>query len=161
MVKLLLVLAFAGCATDLDAPAQVTPLDREYFRCNVQPVIEARCSFPACHGSARRPFQMYGVGRMRYGVGWDRPTAPLTQKELDDNFVVASGFTTTTGTGEAWLLAKPLDTSAGGYFHRGATLYGNGDVFMTRADTGYQMLANWIAGSSAQPSCQPITEVGP
>jgi hypothetical protein len=161
MVKLMMITALAGCVTGLDAPAPAAALDRDYFRCNVQPVLAARCAFPACHGNARRPLALYAVGRMRYGIGWDQPTAPLTDQELGYNFDVATGFTTTTATGQAWLLAKPLTTDAGGYYHRGADLYGAGNVFDATTDRGYQQLAAWIVGETASASCAPTTEVGP
>jgi hypothetical protein len=162
MVKhVILWLALSGCVDGLDAPAPPMALDREYFRCNVQPVLAARCAFPACHGSVRRPLSIYAPGRERYQVGWDRPTEPVTQYELDANFGIASGFTTTTATAEPWLLAKPLATSAGGYYHRAADLYGSDDVFLSKGDAGYQLLANWIAGSTVPSGCQPTTEIGP
>ncbi len=160
MVRWLLVIV-AGCASGLDAPAVPQALDRAFFKCDVQPVLAARCAFPACHGSARRPLAIYAPGRMRYEVGWDRPTEPVTDAELAANFAIASGFTTTTATGRAWLLAKPLATSAGGYYHRGADLYAGGDVFVTSDDPGYQRLAAWIDGQTEADDCQPITEVGP
>ena len=161
MVKLFPILLLVGCASGLDGAASDAPLDHEYFRCNVQPVLAARCSYPACHGSALRPLSLYAPGRMRYGVSWDRPKEPMTMTELDMNFAVAGGFTSASPAGEPLLLAKPLDTSAGGYYHRGADLYTAGDVFMTKDDPGYQMLASWIAGASAAATCQPTTEVGP
>jgi hypothetical protein len=118
---------------------------------------------PACHGSVRRPLSIYAPGRERYQVGWDQPTAPITQFELDANYGIASGFTTTTATGDAWLLAKPLATSAGGYYHRGSDLFGTDreNVFVAKNDAGYQILASWISGQTAPASCTPITEVGP
>ena len=155
MVRLAL-LVLVGCAVD-NAPDGVA-LDREFFRCNVQPVLAARCAFPACHGSVRRPLSIYAPGRERYQVGWDQPSTPITEFELDANFGIASGFATTTATGEPWLLAKPL---TGGYYHRGADKFGSEDVFLTKDDAGYQILANWIAGETAQPACTPITAVGP
>ncbi len=161
MVKLVPLILLAACASGLDGPAPDGALDREYFRCNVQPILAARCSYPACHGSALRPLTLFAAGRMRYEVGWDRPKEPLTAIELDTNFVVASGFASAAGTGTPLLLAKPLDTSAGGYYHRGSDLYRQGDVFMTKDDRGYQLLASWIAGSTAQATCQATTEVGP
>jgi hypothetical protein len=161
MVRTLLLAIVSACVSGLDAPAPATTLDRDYFRCNVQPVLAARCSFPACHGDARRPLALYAVGRMRYAVGWDRPTTPITDAELANNFAIASGFATTTATGQVWLLAKPLATSAGGYFHRGAELYNEGDVFTSTDDHGYQLLAKWIGGETAATSCTPTTEVGP
>jgi hypothetical protein len=160
MVKLGLLLLVAGCAVD-NPPTAPAALDRDYFRCNVQPVLAARCAFPACHGTRTRPLALYAPGRERYQVGWDRPTEPITETELAANFAVASGFTTTMATGEPWLLAKPLSPSAGGYYHRGSDLFGSEDVFLTTTDTGYQRLAAWIAGETADAACSPTAEVGP
>ncbi|HET9991492.1 MAG TPA: hypothetical protein VFQ65_23345 [Kofleriaceae bacterium] len=160
MVRFVMLLAIAGCAVD-NPPAAAPALDRDGFRCTVQPVLAARCAFAACHGTRTRPFAIYAPGRERYQIGWDRPTAPITAAELDANFGIASGFTTTTATGEPWLLAKPLAVGEGGYYHRGADLYGAGDVFDTRDDPGYRALAAWIGGATAAPECTPITEVGP
>lgn len=158
MVKYLLPLV-AACAVE-NPPAPPAALDANYFRCDVQPVLAARCAFPACHGSARRPLSIFAPGRMRYQVGWDRPTAAITQQELDTNFAIAAGFTTTTATGKPWLLAKPLAPAAGGYYHRASDLFGSEDVFLATTDPGYQILANWIAGSTETAGCTPITEVG-
>jgi hypothetical protein len=155
-----LLLLVVGCAVD-NPPTQVGALDREYFRCNVQPVLAARCAFPACHGTRVRPLAIFAPGRERLRVTWDRPTEAVTQDELDANFKLVTGFTTLDATGEPWLLSKPLATSAGGYYHRGADLYGSDDVFMTKDDAGYQKLEKWIAGETAQPTCAPTTMVGP
>ena len=153
-------LLLAGCAVD-NPPAQVGALDRDFFRCNVQPVLAARCAFPACHGTRVRPLAIFAPGRERLRVMWDRPTEPVTQDELDANFTLVTGFTTLDATGEPWLLSKPLATSAGGYYHRGADLFGTEDVFMTKDDPGYQALERWIAGETAQSTCAPTTKVGP
>ena len=161
MVKhALSLLLVVGCAVE-NPPAQSGPLDREYFRCNVQPVLAARCAFPACHGTRVRPLAIFAPGRERLRVTWDRPTEPVTQEELDANFRLVSGFTTPDATGEPWLLSKPLATSAGGYYHRGADLFGTEDVFMTKEDAGYQLLENWLSGETAQSTCAPTTMVGP
>jgi len=161
MVKPVLLLALAaGCAVD-NPPTEVGPLDRSYFHCNVQPVLAARCAFPACHGTRVRPLAIFAPGRERLRVTWDRPTEPVTADELDANFQLVSGFTTLDATGEPWLLSKPLASAAGGYYHRGADLYGADDVFMTKDDAGYQLLAKWIAGETAQSNCTPTTMVGP
>jgi len=160
MVKAIWLVALASCAVD-NPPAAAPELDRAAFRCNVQPVLAARCAFAACHGTRTRPLALYAPGRERYQIGWDRPTAPVTDAELAANFAIASGFTTTTATGEPWLLAKPLAAGEGGYYHRGADLFDAGDVFATRDDPGYRRLAAWIAGDTAPEDCTPITEVGP
>jgi hypothetical protein len=160
MVRLAALLVVAGCAID-NPPATAPVLDRELFRCTVQPVLAARCAFPACHGTRTRPLAIFAPGRERLEVGWDRPTEPVTPAELDANFQLVSGFTTTTATGEPWLLAKPLAPAAGGYYHRAADLFGSEDVFLTKDDAGYQLLASWIAGETAPASCTPTVEVGP
>ena len=154
------LLLVVGCAVD-NPPTQIGALDREYFRCNVQPVLAARCAFPACHGTRVRPLAIFAPGRERLRVSWDRPTEPVTQDELDANFRLVTGFTTLESTGQPWLLSKPLSTAAGGYYHRGADLYGTEDVFMTKDDAGYQLLEKWIAGETAQSTCAPTTLVGP
>jgi hypothetical protein len=159
MVKFLLLLAVVGCAVD-NPPIQIS-LDREYFRCNVQPVLAARCGFGACHGTRVRPFAIFAPGRERLRVAWDRPTEPVTDDEIDANYQLVSGFTTPDATGEPWLLAKPLETSAGGYYHRGADLFGSEDVFVTKDDSGYRVLERWIGGDTADSACSPTTMVGP
>ena len=100
-------------------------------------------------------------GRERLRVTWDRPTEPVTADEIDANMKLASGFTTLDATGEPWLLSKPLATAAGGYYHRGADLFGTEDVFMTKDDPGYKLLEKWISGETAQSTCAPTTMVGP
>jgi hypothetical protein len=147
-----------GCAAELDAPEPAPALDVDAFRCTVQPVIAARCAFAECHASARRPFRTYAVGRMRYAVGWDRLEEPLTETELTANYEAARNFAL---GAEPLLLYKPLDARAGGYYHRGADLYGEDDVFVTADDPGYRAIADWIAGGDAPAGCTEITEVGP
>ena len=148
----------AGCSADFDEPDPAPMLDVNAFRCRVQPVLAARCAFAECHASAQRPYRLYAVGRMRLGVGWGRLEEPLTAAELDANFEVSRNFAAGT---TPLLTAKPLDTRAGGYYHRGADLYGEDDVFLTADDPGYRGLAEWTAGGSAPGDCIPITEVGP
>jgi hypothetical protein len=147
-----------GCAAELDAPAPAPALDVDAFRCTVQPVIAARCAFAECHASARRPFRTYAVGRMRYAVGWDRLEEPLTATELAANYEAARNFAL---GDEPLLLMKPLDTRAGGSYHRGADLFGEDDVFLATGDPGYRAIADWIAGADAPVDCTETTEVGP
>lgn len=161
MVKLACIFVFTvGCAVD-NPPLQFGTLDRPFYRCNVQPVLAARCAFPACHGTRVRPLAIFAPGRERLRVTWDRPTEPITEEEIDANLALVSGFTTLDATGDAWLLAKPLATAAGGYYHRGADLYGTRDVFQTKDDAGYLLLERWIAGEVATETCTPTTVVGP
>ena len=153
-----LALALAGCAADADPPSPAPELDVAAFRCTVQPVLAARCAFAGCHASAQRPFRLYAVGRMRYAIGWDRLEEPLTATELAANYEVARNFAVAP---DPLVLMKPLDTRAGGYFHRGADLYGDDDVFLTTDDAGYRAIADWIAGATAPATCTETEEVGP
>lgn len=60
------------------------------------------------------------------------------------------------------LLLKPLDSRSGGYIHDGASIYGEGDVFVSTDDPGYKILEAWIGGTvTAKPNGEPITGVGP
>ncbi len=157
----LLVLLASACTTGLEDPATLPALDRDAFRCNVQPVLAARCAFGACHASARRPLRLYAVGRMRLGVGWDRLAEPLSPDELEANYQSTRGFAAADGTDVPQLLSKPLDPRAGGLFHRGQELYGGDDVFTSTEDPGYRLIAEWIGGATAPADCLPTTEVMP
>jgi len=155
-----IALALGACTQGLEDPAPAPELDRAFFRCNVQPVLAARCSFAECHASAQRPLRLYAVGRMRLDVGWDRLGEPLSSAELDANYEVARGFVADYQP-DSMLLSKPLDTRAGGRYHRAQDLYGDDDVFLTAADPGYARTAEWIAGATAPTDCTPTEEVGP
>ena len=137
LVRAALLLLFApACTAGLEDAANPPDLDRDSFRCDVQPVLAARCAFGACHASARRPLRLYAVGRMRFGVGWDRLAEPLSADELEANYQAARGFAAATGGDVPLLLSKPLDPRAGGLFHRGQELYGGDDVFTSTDDPG-------------------------
>ena len=161
MVRLALVLLCIGCAQEgLDEPENLAPLDENYFRCEVQPVLAARCSFFACHGSATRPFRVYARNRLRFDVAAEQREAPMRESELRFNYESARAF-----AGDdrrpALLLLKPLEEDDGGYIHVGATLYGKGDVFRTPDDLGYAKLAAWIGGATAPADCVETEAVGP
>jgi hypothetical protein len=161
VTRLVAAVSAAACAQDgLDAAGSLAPLDEPYFRCEVQPVLAARCAFFACHGSATRPFRIYARNRLRFDVSPVERETPLTPGELVFNFESARAF-----AGDdrrpALLILKPLEEDDGGYLHVGATLYGRGDVFATPDDPGYRRLAAWIGGAAAAPDCVETEEVGP
>lgn len=163
VTRALIVVALATACTQggIDAPAPTTMLDRPFFTCQVEPVLVARCAFFACHGSARRPFHVLARNRLRDGVPDEQRETPLTTAEEDANYATALGFTGDGTRAPALLLLKPLSTKAGGFYHRGATLYDRGDVFSSKSDPGYQILSSWLAGATAAPDCTPTTAVGP
>jgi hypothetical protein len=153
--RLALAVALAACAQEgLDAPAPPGALDEAYFRCRVQPVMVKSCAFLACHGSALRPLRVYAPNGLRDGVARDRRAQPLTAAEEAANFASALALAGADGR-PPLLLLKPLDEAAGGYYHRGATLYDRGDIFADAEDPGYVVLAAWIGGAVADPACVP------
>jgi hypothetical protein len=160
LLPVMAVTLLAGCAQEgLEAPESQPPLDEAFFRCEVQPVLAARCAFFACHGSATRPFRIYARNRLRFDVPAEQRETPLRPAEERFNYESARAF-----AGDArrpsLLLLKPLDEDDGGYIHVGATLYGRGDVFRTAGDVGYQKLADWIGGATAAVDCAETEEVG-
>ena len=161
MVRWMVAVALVACSQDgLDAERSAAVLDRAMFRCRVQPVLVARCAFPACHGSNQRPLRVFARQRLRLEVPPDRREADLTQEEEEANYERALAFAGDAST-PPLLLAKPLEGRAGGFYHRAKDLYGDLDVFATADDPGYRHLADWIAGGADDPGCVPSEEVGP
>ncbi len=149
----------AGCVqSDLEMGASLAPLDAAYFRCEVEPVLIKRCAFGACHGSELRPFRVYAPRRLRSaGAG----AGQLTDAEHQANFDMARGFAND-AQGAPLLQLKPLATGAGGYFHRGALVFGGGDSFTSIDDPGYKAIVRWARDQvTAAPDCVPSEEMGP
>jgi len=151
----------AGCSQQgIDAPMDLPEADENFFRCKVQPVLAARCSFMACHGNEERPFRVYAEQRWRLGVPWSEYTTPLLDEELAANFRGARGFIASGQRANSQLSEKPLDTRAGGEFHLGKNVYGPDDVFTDVDDPGYVILREFAAGATAAADCEPDEEVG-
>lgn len=149
-------LLVGGCRGDLAAPLPFDPaLDEAYFRCRVQPVLTKDCSMFACHGDGRRYFRVYARNRLRYQLsGEAQRNALMTLAERTANFDAARAFVDENSPSDSLLLKKPLAQSAGGYFHRGETIYNRGNVFLTRDDPEYKALAAWIVdGAKEDPNC--------
>jgi len=137
--------------TQADPPAPVPQVDEAFFRCSVQPVVTKWCSSFACHGDARRYFHVFARNRLRAGGTEAERNAPLTDAERAANFAAARAMLDPNGGG--MLLMKPLEQDAGGYFHRGATLFGGGNVFRSADDPEYQTLVEWASGAKEDPAC--------
>lgn len=150
-------------AACVDNPPQALPaLDVAFHRCRVQPVVDARCSMLACHGDVRRPFHTFTRNRMRLVGSNEQRNLALSPEELQLNLDSALGFVSPEAPDESWLLLKPLDADAGGYFHQGKELYAAGDVFLDAEDPDYVTLREWIAGGTEDPACvYPGTEGAP
>ena len=158
----LMALALLGCAQDRIAERRdLIELDEHFFRCEVQPVLAARCSFMACHGNDERPLMLFAEQRFRLGISWDDFETPLTDEELAANFRMVRGFARQGDSQPDLLVEKPLDTRAGGLFHRGKDLFGQDDVFLDRSDPGFRILRDFTAGARADENCSVQEEVGP
>lgn len=145
-----------GCVQDgIDRQRELPSADEHYFRCEVQPVLAASCAFMDCHGRADRPLSIYAEQRFRLGISWDDYETPLTADELAANLHTVRGFIDQGDDQVVMLADKPLDTRAGGLFHRGRDLYGQDDVFLSTDDPGYRALRQLADGAEALPDCVP------
>jgi hypothetical protein len=129
-------------------------LDEPYFRCRVQPVLDERCSMLECHGDVQRPLRVYTRNRLRLDAEPVQLNLPLSGDELRLNFDGAASFAgDERPVQESFLLRKPLDEAAGGYYHEGRELYLRGDVFASEEDSDYQTLLQWVLGETEDPAC--------
>jgi hypothetical protein len=87
---LCLLFVMAGCADDSGSEsAQLPDVDYAYFVARIQPVLEAKCAFFACHGNLGRRFQIYAVTRLREIPDPDpifQAPRPMTPAELERTF---------------------------------------------------------------------------
>lgn len=149
---LLLPFLLIGCRGDLREAGPLPELDEAYFRCRVQPVLTKDCSAFGCHGDARRYFRVFARNRLRYGGTEEERNAFLRDSERAANFDSARAMVSATDPDSSLLLLKPLNQPAGGYYH-GARLQGTTDVFETRDDPEFKILAAWVGGAKEDPAC--------
>lgn len=155
-----LSLSLAACQPDFNVAVSPATLDEPYFRCRVQPVLTKTCGMFACHGADgtsgtnARYFRLYGRSRLRFaGTTEAARNSTMTAQERTANFVAARALVDTQNPDQSLLLMKPLDQSAGGWFHRGAELYGQGDVFLSVDDPDFRVLSAWVHGGKDDPTC--------
>ena len=163
VVRYLIILAMmvASCAQQgIQSQEELGALDANFFRCEVQPVLAASCAFMACHGNDERPLSLYAEQRFRLGISWDDYETPITEEELAANLRMVEGLVGRTPSDVVLLSEKPLDSRAGGLFHRGKDLFGSDDVFLSRSDVGFRILRDFSAGKTASSDCIPQEEAG-
>lgn len=159
--SIMLGLALTACSQQgIDRQEELNRLDANFFRCEVQPVLAASCAFMACHGNDERPLSLYAEQRFRLGISWDDYETPITEAELAANLRTVEGFVGRTSSDVSLLSEKPLDSRAGGLFHRGKDLFGSDDVFLSRSDVGYGILRDFGAGKTASDDCIVREDVG-
>ena len=148
-VLLVAVLIACGCGEHTGSDYGSLPnVDYDYFVKHIQPILEHRCAFFACHGSRERFLQIYQEVRLRE-IPDPHPIfeaiAPLTAEELQRNFEQTSGILYGfDDPQDSPLFSKPLQP---GTRHAGATLFGGPDVFLNREDPDYQTLLRWARGA--------------
>ncbi len=142
---LFLFVAIVGCIENTEVESG---LDRSYFRCSVQPVLDESCGFLACHGDVVRPLRVYARNRLRLDADPTDLNESLSEEELDANFTSAAAF-----ADEFLLSQKPLDEDADGRYHQGRERYGYGDVFLSENERGHQILRGWLEGRTSHDDC--------
>jgi hypothetical protein len=153
-----------------EGPANVPALDPNYYRCKVQPVIDATCSMIGCHGvDTGRDFRVYSRGRWRHNeivpdvptcgspgapknlqqegsgtvmcLGWSRLTPTEWQMNADNARLFAVGLG---NTADSLLLKEPLANS--GMAHDGIKVF-------TGTDSRYTTVKAWLDGASLPVTC--------
>jgi hypothetical protein len=142
-----------GCAGGLEDEARLPALDEPYFRCNVRPVLVKSCAALACHGDVLRYFRVFGRNRLRYALAESDRNALLQPEEEVFDFDAARAYVDAADPESSLLLLKPLDASRGGYYHGGAEVFRQGDVFLSRDDADYRTLLAWVKGAKEKPTC--------
>lgn len=153
-----------------EGPVALPPLDNNYFRCQVFPVLAVNCSMFGCHGDPQRPFFLYARGRNRIhetvtmtwpGCLINTPQTfdvydnaagtvqcwgnmALRPKEWTNNFNMSRALALDTLVpADSQLLAQPLNGSA--FAHAGMK-------FWDSTSPAYATLATWLDGGT-QATC--------
>ena len=150
-------------------PAALPTLDLNYYKCEVQPVLERGCGMLGCHGTlADRAFRLFSRGRLRNSelvqqvssclgsgmlnladegtgtvmcLGWSRLTATEWKRNFDGARAFSIGVT---NVADNELLTQPLQGNSRS--HASVKLF-------TLNDPSYTTLKNWLSGSTAASSC--------
>lgn len=143
-----------GCQTGLtDEKPYSSKLDEAYFRCRVQPILTKSCGALACHGDIKRYFHFFSRNRMRLSGGEEQRNAQLSAQERAFNYNATRAIVNADKPNESYLLLKPLESAAGGYYHGGETLFKKGNVYLNREDPDFKTLEKWVNGEKEDPAC--------
>ncbi len=148
-------IAAPACTSGLTDPLPQVALDEAFFRCHVQPILSKECATFACHGNADRAFRLYARNRLRYGNADEtQRNSKLNDAERQLNFDAARAFVDVGNRDDSFLLMKPLEADAGGYYH-GATKIGTTNVFASTSSMEWQTIAQWVKGAK-EPNQQCV-----
>lgn len=137
MLLLLSTLPLFACGLEVEPEPLPALGDLEMFTRLAQPVLEARCANPACHGRPDRPLEIFAVQQHRLEESALFSSLPLSSEELWQNALRAAAFVGDLEDGGSSLLDKPLAESAGGLPHAG------GDVLFDAFERDYTALFEW------------------
>jgi hypothetical protein len=149
----LLSILLSGCQAGLEQSRTLAALDEPYFRCRVQAVLAKSCATFSCHGDGRRFLRLYARNRLRLGGDETTRNARLSADEYAANFESARALVDMSDPLGSFLVRKPLESAAGGFYHRGALIFGGGNVFATRDDPDFKTLTAWVGGATEDPTC--------
>lgn len=167
-----------ACGTEDDKPkemATLPALDLEYFKCNVQPILDRKCSMLGCHGTEQgRALRIYSRGRKRLaGQMLSNPicggaavtpsdgcdgsnkclcAAPHTAAEWQKNYDAARGF----GLDSK---AKPYPSNKVDNSELLAQPVVDGDKphggihLFKKTDPDYATIKNWLGGTALGMTC--------
>lgn len=153
------LLTLAGCEdVGGQAPLASAPFSGFNGPGNAYEVLLRDCGFPECHGSSERFFRVYGPGRTRLRSGM-RLISALEQPDIDEVYQTydsALAMVDPDDPAASPLLRKPLSVAAGGAGHQGTDRYGR-DVYRSRQDEGYRILAAFVVPEPEPVAAQPAT----
>ena len=137
---LLGALPFLACTLQVPPVRPLPQGDLATFEAEVQPVLDADCASPSCHGQPERPFSVFSPGRYRRDAARTFLEEPLAREELAANVRNAAAFRADEPVlDECLLLCRPLAVTHGGCGH------GAGSIFGSRDDSDYRALRAWLA----------------
>jgi hypothetical protein len=154
-----------------EGPLALPALDLDFYKCNVEPILDGGCAMLGCHGAEQgRALKIYARGRLRRKetvpqvascpvgpqmvdladegsgtvmcIGW----SPHTPGEWQENFDSARSFMIgLTDAEESDLLLQPM---YGGKAHAGVHLFAKGDP-------DYETIKSWLGGAKLGSACDP------
>lgn len=171
----------SACGTTATKPveaAALPALDREYYECNVEPVLIAGCSMLGCHGTETgRGFRIYARGRLRVtgqtliepgcaAPGTSHPsekcigviecrcwTVPLLAVERRRGYDSARSFALDDSGARLTNMADSQllrqPLAGGGHAHAGVFLWDAGDA-------DYTAVKAWLEGATRGSACNSM-----
>ncbi|MEP7122562.1 MAG: hypothetical protein ABJE95_16690 [Byssovorax sp.] len=170
-----------NCGTMVNKPAETATLpalDLNYFKCNVEPILDAKCSMMGCHGTeVGRALRVYSRGKLRDANVSNAPAQPPPTCPTDASLAACTGTNDCHCAGphapEEWkrnfdaargmmldVNGNPLPAAqaansdliqqpvVGGKSHAGVHLFKTNDA-------DYTTIKSWLSGSTLL-SCNPV-----